>query len=285
MLLAARRSSDPAFLYVEGEDFIVRVSRGQLSSIFPKRAPFVTGSYLDEIALAAVLAAPAPLVVLGGSFGSAVPLCARVAPGAPIVTVDRDPEAARVGQHFCAQVLDRAPAIEWRTERAEDFPAARLGAAGAVFVDLYEPQALSPFALDARLHDAVGGVALVNVFDPRFEAHGECATRAAIHALSASYSSFVVARRRLSSVVIAARAPIAERVAAALARLAGVGVSAAHVIETTGAPPSRTDLFALVDMPAPEGGDALIDRARREIAGLDVAKWMALLRAPSRFLV
>ena len=166
-IVAARRSAHPDFVYLEGEDYVARASRRQTSSIFAKTAPFVTGSYLDEIALAAAIAAPAPLVVLGGSFGSTFPLCARAAPEVRIVSVDRDEEAARAGRHFLARA-GAGGAVEWRTERAEEVAPAILAEAGAVFIDLYEPDALSRVALDAKLHRAIRSVALLNIFDVHF---------------------------------------------------------------------------------------------------------------------
>jgi hypothetical protein len=271
---AARRSADRAFIYFEGDDYVVRKSRLQTSALFAKHAPFVTGSYLDEVALAAECATPAgPLVVLGGGFGSTFPLCFARVPGVSIVAVDSDAEVAAAGAHFCGRVLApaQASAITWRVAAVEQLDATLLAQAGAVFIDLYTEDAMSPRVFDARLHQAIGDqLVFINVFDARYPS----ATDAVLGALAGQYASFLVRRQGHSSVVVCSRRPVEQR-------LDGQWRSAQAAVHD----PRVFELAHQLAGAAPlVRGDSLIARANREIAALSPAQMVELLRVRSAFL-
>jgi hypothetical protein len=271
---AARRSADRAFIYFEGDDYIVRKSRLQTSALFAKHAPFTTGSYLDDVALAATCAAPhGPLVVLGGGFGSTFPLCFERSPGARIVSVDSDAEVSAAGTHFCGLVLPavQAAAIDWRVAAVEELPPSLLASAGAVFIDLYTADAMSPRVLDERVHRAIGdALVFINVFDVRHPS----ATDAVLGALAAHYASFLVRRQGHSSVVVCSRRADEQRLAGKW-RAAEAAEHDPRVFELA---------HQLAGTTPVDRGESLIARANREIAALSPAQMVELTRVRSAFL-
>lgn len=203
------RSIDQTWL-VESEEYITYISSFQISALLPKKAPFITGGYWDDIAFAgAMVKGPNKFLVLGAGIGSFLPLLDVVNPNISVNCVEINQEISEIGEkaqkEICPKLFEKTL---WHNVPAENLDDEVLKGTEIVFIDIYTKDGLSEIALDEKIHEKIKkylmpqGVVFLNVFDQLWDKVENSPTSFFINKLTKIYPTVGFFRRSASSTIV-----------------------------------------------------------------------------------
>ena len=201
--------SAPNYWLVETSLYVALIAPKQIGGLLPKKFPFVTGGYWDDIALAALATGDnGSLIVLGGGIGSFIALAMTYHPSLRLVCVEINEEIALCGRQFCRRL--HLAGEHWIVTGALQLSPAAWSGVATVFFDLSLADHISPINVDVSFHEEIkrrlpdDGLVFINISDSEFPKQRSATVHFSAILLNI-YSSGVILRRQMSSTLVCAK--------------------------------------------------------------------------------